>query len=236
MSDPKRLLDRGTDPLSAKLLRSGLRDAPDARSRGKAIAALGLAAASGTVAGSAAATVSSKALPAAWLVLLKWFGLGVIGGAVTIGAVRLSSPEPTAPAQAPVAPTQVAAVQPSAPSRIPIVSSAETAPPPPSAPPVVASTPQTPRTLAEEVASLDAARKLLSAGDPSGALAALDRHRRDFPGGALGPEAMLVRLEALMAAGRQEEARALGQRFLDAHPDSPLQGRVRTLIGATSIP
>lgn len=235
MSDPKRLLDRGTDPLGARLLRSGLRDRPDDRSRTKAIAALGLAAASGTVAGSAAATVSSKALPAAWLGLLKWFGLGVVGGAVTIGAARLSSPAPSVPAQAPSASVHVVAAPSSAPAPIAIASVSEPVVPSASAPAVVASTPA-PRSLAEEVASLDAARKLLAAGDPAGAIAALDKHRRDFPAGALGPEAMLVRLEALMAAGRQQEARAVGQRFLDAHPDSPLQGRVRTLIGATSIP
>lgn len=238
MSDPNRLIDRGADPLGARLLRSGLRDAPDARARGKALAALGLAAASGTVASTAAATASSKALPAAWIGLLKWFGVGVVGGAVTLGAVRLQAPAASAPAPAPApAPSALAvALPPSTGAAAPIVSADEPPPPPPSASVPAPSPPQAVPSLSDEVASLDRARQRIAAGDPSGALAALDKHRRDFPSGVLGPEATLVRMEALSAAGRQAEARALGQRFLDAHPDSPLQGRVRSLMGGTSIP
>jgi hypothetical protein len=57
------------------------------------------------------------------------------------------------------------------------------------------------------VAQLAAALERLRAGkDAGGALALLDEHRRRFPGGALGDEARVVRVEALLALGRSREA------------------------------
>ncbi len=51
-----------------------------------------------------------------------------------------------------------------------------------------------------------AVRKLRTDDDPRGALAALDQHRARFPAGALGREATLARVEALLALGRRGDA------------------------------
>jgi hypothetical protein len=60
---------------------------------------------------------------------------------------------------------------------------------------------------AREVAQLAAALQRLRADkDARGALALLDEHRRRFPVGALGDEARVVRVEALLALGRSREA------------------------------
>jgi TolA-binding protein len=103
---------------------------------------------------------------------------------------------------------------------------AETSPSP--APPTVDA-----RRLAAEVALLDRARTALRTGDASGAIAALDEHRRTFADGMLLAEADLVRIEALLVLGRTADATELGHAFLTRFPHSPLAKRVRSLISRT---
>src|SRR5262249_36945392 len=55
--------------------------------------------------------------------------------------------------------------------------------------------------LKSEIAVLDRARAALRAKDSATALAELDRHRLEFPGGALAQEATVLRIEALVARG-----------------------------------
>ena len=86
-------------------------------------------------------------------------------------------------------------------------------------------------SLADEVASLDAARRALSSGDGPGALRALDGFQQAFPRARLGTEAHIMRIEALAASGRSSEARIAGESFLASHPDSPFAPRVRRAIG-----
>ena len=88
-----------------------------------------------------------------------------------------------------------------------------------------------PPSLAEEVASLDAARSALSSGDGPGALRALDVFQETFPRARLGTEAHVMRIEALAACGRSSDARAAAETFLASHPDSPFAPRVRRAIG-----
>lgn len=84
--------------------------------------------------------------------------------------------------------------------------------------------------IAPELALLDAARRALSSGQPSRALALLDERQREFGKGVLSPEALVVRCEALLAAGQRDSARTLGLAFLDEYPASPLVNRVRALL------
>ncbi len=86
------------------------------------------------------------------------------------------------------------------------------------------------RRLADEVAALDRARTAMAAGDPAGALAAIDHYETTFERKMLGPEARTLRIEALMQAGRRGEARAAAARFLAADPSSTHARRVRSLI------
>jgi hypothetical protein len=87
-------------------------------------------------------------------------------------------------------------------------------------------------SLVEEVGSLDRARAALASGDPREALSRLARHEQRFPSGALEPEAVVLRVRALVQLGQQAEAHALAGRFLAAQPNSPQAARLRALISA----
>ena len=88
--------------------------------------------------------------------------------------------------------------------------------------------PTTP-SLADEVAVLDAALVALRDHHTASALRLLDQYDRRFPAGTLASEAAVARIEALVAAGNRDRARALATKFLAAHGTSPLAQRVRTL-------
>lgn len=70
----------------------------------------------------------------------------------------------------------------------------------------------------------------MTAHDAGTALALLADHDRTFANGALLAEAELVRIDALLLAGRTAEAVARGHAFLDRFPHSPLDQRVRSLL------
>jgi outer membrane protein assembly factor BamD (BamD/ComL family) len=89
-------------------------------------------------------------------------------------------------------------------------------------------------TLAAERSLLDEARSALRAGDASGALRDLDLHAQRFPAGILAEERDAMTVEALVAAGRADDARAAGARFRGAHPGSLLQPMVEDAL--KSIP
>ncbi len=78
---------------------------------------------------------------------------------------------------------------------------------------------------------LDEAAAKLEAGDPEGALAALDDHARKFPKGPLTELREALSIEALVRAGRADEARERGERFLEEHPQSLLRPAVRDALG-----
>jgi hypothetical protein len=88
--------------------------------------------------------------------------------------------------------------------------------------------------LGDEIASLDRAREALAHGDASRALALVDEYAKEFPGGVLGQEATVVRIEALLARGDRKAADGLARRLLAAHPASPHAARVRALLAGAS--
>lgn len=254
MSEPQRLLDEGGDDLSLSLLRSARGDGPSPHARRKTMVALGLAGGvgAGVTAATATGAASTMAKSSATAALAKWIGMGVIGGIVTVGTVEVvqtkSAPAVTQSAAinaGPVAKAKPAkgltpAAVNDAPAPIDAAAPAPAIEEPavkPSAAPIEApratARPADKPTLADEVAALDAARVALSSGNAAAALRALDDHDRRFPGGVLGMEATVLRIEALVARGDRASASRLGRAFLDAHPRSPHASRVRTLIGAT---
>jgi hypothetical protein len=91
-------------------------------------------------------------------------------------------------------------------------------------------------TLMAEIGSLDRAQRALAAGQPAAALAALDAHQQQFASPRLGPEAAVLRIQALMALGRTLEARNLGADLLRRDPDGALAQRVRSLLGMPARP
>ena len=58
----------------------------------------------------------------------------------------------------------------------------------------------------------------------------LESYQALFPAGAMQTEAAALRVEALAAAGRRQEAVTSGRAFLAAHPQSPLAQRVRAVL------
>ena len=85
-------------------------------------------------------------------------------------------------------------------------------------------------SVAAEMRLLDTARKQIAEGQPQAALGTLDRYRAGHPMGVLSQEAAVVRIEALLASGRRDEARALARTFFDEHPASPHAQRLRSLL------
>jgi hypothetical protein len=85
-------------------------------------------------------------------------------------------------------------------------------------------------SLARETALLDESRSSLARGDGAGALKLLDRHAREFAHGNLGPEAVVMRIEALLRLGDERSARALASQFAMDHPDDSHLARIRSLL------
>jgi hypothetical protein len=122
-------------------------------------------------------------------------------------AIVAERPRPLPPAPAPV----------DAP-REPLAAAAP-APEPTAAPPR--------HNLGEETELLRRAEMALRAGDGNTALTTLDELSARRPSGVLLEERMAARVLALCAAGRTEEARREGERFVAARPTSIQAPRIR---------
>jgi hypothetical protein len=234
------------DDFEAMLWRSAKIEEPSAGARSRALAAAvaaGMAGAAGAAAGGTVpeAAAAAKGLAFGWKLALAALILGGVAAIVVASRTRdaVPAPAPTAASRAIVA-SSLSAVESSSPSP----SNAEPAAnAPASAEPTAiasaaptatatASSPRMPRalTLAEEVLLVDRARAALGRGDTSGALRALDEHDARSSHGALAPEATVLRIEALVAAGERAKAMTTARAFLATHPSSPLAARVRKIV------
>jgi hypothetical protein len=81
-------------------------------------------------------------------------------------------------------------------------------------------------SLRAESELLGDAHRAVGSGDAARALSLLQVYRARFPHGVMREERDVEAVLALCALGREHEARAAGQRFLRAHPRSPLSPRV----------
>lgn len=86
--------------------------------------------------------------------------------------------------------------------------------------------------LREEVANLTAAANAFDSGDTQLALSLVASHERTFPGGKMAEQRELLRVRALMAEGRRNEARDCARDFLRAHPNSPVRANIEALVGS----
>lgn len=234
MTDFERFIDNPESDLERMLLQAGRQSQANDRLRAQTLAALGLAgsAALGT---SFFATALGKKVMAGGLLA----SVGV-GGAVTYyevaSAARHEAPavveplrvQPVPPArrapvarqEVPVAPVTeagdveetVAEVRPAVAKR----SAAKRAAPKPS--------------IRDEVRALDSVRSALSAGQPSVALSRLSDYSQTFPKGALRMEAAVLRVKALAAAGRTQEASRRAQALVSRNPNSVVASRLRRYI------
>ncbi len=85
-------------------------------------------------------------------------------------------------------------------------------------------------TLPAELAAYDEAVATLAAGRADDAHGALQAHRARWPNSVLRPEVDLSDLEALLRAGREEEARALAAILVDDVRLRARRGEIQRLL------
>lgn len=83
--------------------------------------------------------------------------------------------------------------------------------------------------LATEVARIETARTTAALGDYDEAIRLVDRYHREFPRGALAPDADVVALEATAAQRDTAETARRAALFLSRYPNDPHSARVRWL-------
>jgi TolA-binding protein len=83
--------------------------------------------------------------------------------------------------------------------------------------------------LDAELALLRAAREALARKSPAAALQSLEQHAREFPGGHLVEERMLLRAQAQCELGERAAARAAAAELVRAFPQSPHAATVAEL-------
>lgn len=259
MTDTRKLLDDSPDELTRRLLRSALDDEPSSRAYSRTAVALGvsslvpMATSSAAAAGSASATgtAATGALGTGaklfGLAGFKWFGLGALAGLIVAGAASTVVGGKPAPTTVTVTPATTATIERDPTSALPQTPQAL-----PASPPIATASSSTKKssqreaagsastdsergpsaktpTIAREIAALDGARAALERNDPTAALAAVDSLEREGAV-ALGPEATVIRVQALLARGETAKATALARRFLAENPSTPHATRMREVI------
>lgn len=184
---------------------------------------------------------SAAALP--WLVLGALAGSTVAAvwrGSVTPPADRVTGTSTPAiarvpPAALPMAAPRIASTLAQEPPRPTASSRAE----PPSRPRasmrLPPATSSSSRSLAAEVAQLDAARTALEIGAFDAAKRLLLQFHQKFPQGELRVEAMVLRLEVLAASGERAAMQREGARFLADHGNDPHADRIRQLTDEAQL-
>jgi hypothetical protein len=87
-------------------------------------------------------------------------------------------------------------------------------------------------SLAAERRWIEAARAALVAGDPKTGLDKLGRHAKQFPRGVLAEEREALSVDALVAAGRYDDARRRSHAFRARYPGSLFAPSVNAAIRA----
>jgi TolA-binding protein len=100
------------------------------------------------------------------------------------------------------------------------------APPAPNPEPSVRSS----QTLGDELRLVDSARASLVEGNASAALSSLDRHAARFPSGTFAMERETLRVSALLALGRKDEAKQIAKAFVVRYPSSAGASNMRLLL------
>jgi len=233
----ERLLASDATDLERRVLEAARDSGPSAAASARMARALGVSAAAvGTAVaakGLAADAVAVKATAVAGTTAVwPWISIAVIGLAVA-GAVVGTRAGHRAPGPQAVPPAVTAPVWlPSSPSVEDRSTGAVTEPPSRAAAPA-----QRRRAapaggdLGDQVAFIDSARAAMSAGADRRALEILRRYQDRYPTGSFRPEAVALKVEALMKLGREAEARALAERFVAEHRGSLLARRVAEVAG-----
>lgn len=194
--------------------------------------------------GGGGAGVASGAGTSALAKLAAVFVAGALtGGAVVWSVIPRAADAPgTTTAPITTSPPPASATATATASAMPSVTASTVAAPPasvwiakpvsvPSASPAKpAASEKTDDDLARERVLLERARVALGRGDPSGALETLDRHATRHPSGRLAEEREVLAVQALVAAGRKDEAQARAARFHREHPTSAFGSAIDALV------
>lgn len=253
--DPPRLSQ--LEGYDGELLRAARGETAPARSRERVLASVGVGAAATTLTAAKTAGATKLLGLAAWLkvatacAVVGAVGVGTARWVRTHDAHRAAAPvvaATSAPSGAPrarvaeIAASSAVAASVVSPVPAPSIlapataASATVAAPKPSANSstnaIVAATEDAPSAdpIAPELSLLDSARAALAANDAARALSTLDGYAAKFPSGVLAPEATVLRVDALRRLGRDADARALAERFLEKNGASPLAKRVRAML------
>lgn len=147
---------------------------------------------------------------------------------------RPSSPESAAPVEVHAEPP------PESPKSAAHAESARARPPRPSTSSSVAPEPSPSNaspidTLARERALLDTARASLAKGDAAAALAATERHAREFPRGQMAEEREVLAIQSLAKLGRASEAETRAADFKSRYPRSVLSAVVDSVTDVAGV-
>ncbi len=244
MTDPERLFHGDSSELTKTMLGAAREEMPSDRLMERTLLAigagavvLGASAAAGGASISAAGTSSLSAIAA------KWFGIGAVGGLVTMGAATAVQHAVSRPAEVkqvttfvPAAPRAVAAAGKPRRGSVAVPEVAEPDKPAPKlaipAPTVepVEKDPGEP-SIAAELAAIDGARSALASGDTARALSLVDAYERRSGTKRLLPEALVIRMDAQSRSGNGAGARATAERLLAMSPNGPHAARARQILG-----
>jgi hypothetical protein len=240
MTEPERLFHESESELARAMLGAAREEAPDERLLQRTLLAVGTGAAvigaAGAAGGVGAGTSSLSALAA------KWFGIGAIGGIVTMGAavgVEQAFSSKVDAVEKPVAVVAPVPVEVPATPRTPTEEPTAVPEPPPTAklgatPPPSAARPETKEgepSIGAELVAIDNARAALAAGDNARALSLVSVYERQPGQKRMSQEALAIRMEAQARSGDAAGARASAERLLAIFPNGPQAARARQIIG-----
>lgn len=240
---PSQLRVVGATDLERRLLDAGARELPSVELTRRMRQGLGISliagaatAASATTAQAATAAGAGSAAPAvAWSAIsIGVLALAVTGAVVGVRSTAAHHASTRAPAVLPVSLPAAPAPLEAPPAADPVTA--------PAAARIVhrgasrhhAVVAASQSDLRAEIALVDAARSAVAASANERALALLERYEGSYPRGTFRPEVAALRIEALAHLGRAVQARALAQKFIAVHADSPLADRVARITGLST--
>ncbi|MGC4066193.1 MAG: sigma-70 family RNA polymerase sigma factor [Polyangiaceae bacterium] len=259
----ERLLDTGTNE-ERRLLTSALADDPSERAQRRMLLLLGVdptlcpepvsathVAAPKPIGAHRGSEVLPKTVtpsPTSLSSLVTWIGIAGVAIGIGVGTGFLARPfvharldgerlsVETAPSRVTTAAKSVAPLIAEAVAAPAAAEAAATLPlPPPRAPTGrVANVTQPKLETGIEVQLVDRARLALREGDAQTCLQHLDERKRRVGAGMLGPEATLLRIQALLALNRRTTALDEARRFLELCPDGPIAERIQAVVGKST--
>ena len=203
------------DDLSVRLFAAARRERPSEQVRARA---------------RVSALASARARP---LRLGKAFAVGALAAGFAVLVAYATRPAPLAriDREKPALATHERVVN--APAPEPVRETAKVPAPSATTPDRPVSKPRPAASLSAELELLESARGALAAGENQRALELVDRYHHTLEGKHLRAEAALLRIQALAATGRKDEAARLARAFVEENPGSPLVNRAHSYVGET---